>query len=90
MADQRGVEDNGDEDTSGGVQAVDTALRVLSALVEMGPPLMLKTVAERADMPPPKAHRYLVSFCRGGLAERDPASGDFRRQQQNPPDRKRH
>lgn len=71
------VEDNGDEE-SGGVQAVDTALRVLSALVEMGPPLMLKTVAERADMPPPKAHRYLVSFCRGGLAERDPASGGYR------------
>jgi DNA-binding IclR family transcriptional regulator len=78
MADQRGVEDNGDEDTSGGVQAVDTALRVLSALVEMGPPLMLKTVAERANMPPPKAHRYLASFCRGGLAERDPASGGYR------------
>ncbi|CAN7731836.1 IclR family transcriptional regulator [Variovorax sp. LjRoot84] len=63
---------------SGGVQAVDTALRVLSALVEMGPPLMLKTVAERAEMPPPQAHRYLVSFCRGGLAERDPASGGYR------------
>jgi DNA-binding IclR family transcriptional regulator len=60
------------------VQAVDTALRVLSALIEMGPPLMLKTVAERADMPPPKAHRYLVSFCRGGLAERDPVSGGYR------------
>ena len=66
------------EDSSGGVQSVDTALRVLSALVEMGPPLMLKTVAERAQMPPPKAHRYLVSFCRGGLAERDPASGGYR------------
>lgn len=80
MAGERGrmSEENGDEDSGGGVQAVDTALRVLSALVEMGPPLMLKTVAERADMPPPKAHRYLVSFCRGGLAERDPASGGYR------------
>ncbi len=67
-----------EEENGGGVQSVDTALRVLSALVEMGPPLMLKTVAERADMPPPKAHRYLVSFCRGGLAERDPASGGYR------------
>jgi DNA-binding IclR family transcriptional regulator len=77
MAGERVVEDNGDEE-SGGVQAVDTALRVLSALADMGPPLMLKTVAERADMPPPKAHRYLVSFCRGGLAERDPVSGGYR------------
>lgn len=67
-----------DEENGGGVQSVDTALRVLSALVEMGPPLMLKTVAERAGMPPPKAHRYLVSFCRGGLAERDPSSGGYR------------
>ena len=71
-------DNNGDEESGGGVQSVDTALRVLSALVEMGPPLMLKTVAERAEMPPPKAHRYLVSFCRGGLAERDPASGGYR------------
>ena len=75
---ERMSEDNGDEDIGGGVQAVDTAIRVLSALAEMGPPLMLKTVAERADMPPPKAHRYLVSFCRGGLAERDPVSGGYR------------
>lgn len=73
---ERVAEDN--EEESGGVQSVDTALRVLSALIDMGPPLMLKTVAERAGMPPPKAHRYLVSFCRGGLAERDPASGGYR------------
>jgi len=61
---------NGDEG-SGGVQAVDTAVRVLSALIDTGAPLMLKTVSERAEMQPPKAHRYLVSFCRTGLAERD-------------------
>ncbi|VTU40471.1 putative HTH-type transcriptional regulator RhmR [Variovorax sp. PBS-H4] len=67
----------GDED-AGGVQAVDTAVRVLSALIDSGAPLMLKTVAERAEMQPPKAHRYLVSFCRGGLAERDAASGGYR------------
>lgn len=75
---QKASEETVDEESGGGVQSVDTALRVLSALVEMGPPLMLKTVAERAGMPPPKAHRYLVSFCRGGLAERDPASGGYR------------
>ncbi len=68
---------NGDEG-SGGVQAVDTAVRVLSALIDTGGPLMLKTVSERAEMQPPKAHRYLVSFCRTGLAERDPASGGYR------------
>jgi DNA-binding IclR family transcriptional regulator len=66
------------EDEAGGVQAVDTAVRVLSALIDMGAPLMLKTVSERAEMQPPKAHRYLVSFCRSGLAERDAASGGYR------------
>jgi DNA-binding IclR family transcriptional regulator len=74
-------EDNGSgngDDEAGGVQAVDTAVRVLSSLIDMGAPLMLKTVAERAEMQPPKAHRYLVSFCRSGLAERDPASGGYR------------
>lgn len=68
----------GAEDDAGGVQAVDTAVRVLSALIDMGAPQMLKTVAERADMQPPKAHRYLVSLCRSGLAERDAATGGYR------------
>lgn len=66
------------DDEVGGVQAVDTAVRVLSALIDTGAPLMLKTLSERADMQPPKAHRYLVSFCRTGLAERDPDSGGYR------------
>ncbi len=66
------------DDEAGGVQAVDTAVRVLSTLVDMGAPLSLKNVAERADMQPPKAHRYLVSLCRNGLAERDAATGGYR------------
>lgn len=71
-------ESAGSDDDTGGVQAVDTSLRVLSALIDMGAPLPLKTVAERAHMAPPKAHRYLVSFCRGGLAERDSTTGGYR------------
>lgn len=61
----------------GGVQSVDTAVKVLSALADVRGPLTLKSVAERAGMHPSKAHRYLVSFCRNGLAERDPASGGY-------------
>lgn len=68
----------GNDEDAGGVQAVDTAVRVLSALIDTGAPLMLKTVAERAEMQPPKAHRYLVSFCRSGLAERDASTGGYR------------
>ncbi|MGE0099758.1 MAG: IclR family transcriptional regulator [Hydrogenophaga sp.] len=67
----------GSEDEAGGVQSVDTAVRVLSALVDVGTPLSLKALAERAEMQPPKAHRYLVSLCRSGLAERDTASGGY-------------
>ena len=37
---------------AGGVQAVDNAVRVLSAPIDAGAPLMLKTVAERAEMQP--------------------------------------
>lgn len=71
-----GIEDNDDEDI-GGIQAVDTAVKLLIALVDTSKPLSLKAVAERSDMPPPKAHRYMVSFCRGGLAKRDPISGGY-------------
>lgn len=77
MGSENGESGAGEED-AGGVQAVDTAVRVLSALIDTGASQMLKTVAERADMQPPKAHRYLVSLCRSGLAERDPASGGYR------------
>ncbi|HSW19570.1 MAG TPA: helix-turn-helix domain-containing protein, partial [Ramlibacter sp.] len=72
------IEDNGGDDDVSGVQAVDTAVKVLTALLEMGAPMSLKAVAAGADMPPPKAHRYLVSFCRGGLAARDPINGGYR------------
>jgi DNA-binding IclR family transcriptional regulator len=67
---------NGEGDL-GGVHGADTAVRVLSALIDMGAPLTLKAVCERAEMQPPEAHGYLVSSCRSGLAERV-ASGGYR------------
>lgn len=69
--------DGGDE-SNGGVQAVDTGMRLLSALIELGPTPMLKTIAEHAGMAPPKAHRYLTSYCRSGLVERHPKTGGYR------------
>jgi len=33
--------------------------------------MMLKDIAQAADMPPSKAHRYLVSLIRSGLVEQD-------------------
>ncbi|HSV83200.1 MAG TPA: IclR family transcriptional regulator [Ramlibacter sp.] len=49
-----------------GVQALETGLGVLEALINSSRSLMLKEVAERAAVHPAKAHRYLVSFVRMG------------------------
>ena len=63
---------------SHGVQAAETLLGVLSAFVGTEPMPMLKTLAERAGMPPAKAHRYLVSLCRTGYVEQDVRTSRYR------------
>ncbi len=65
------------KDESVGVQAIETGGRILVALSELEHRPMLKTIAEKAGMPPPKAHRYLVSLARVGLVLRDEASGRY-------------
>lgn len=39
--------------------------------------MMLKELAEAADMPAAKAHAYLVSFCKLGLMEQDAVTGRY-------------
>ena len=39
--------------------------------------MMLKELAEAADMPAAKAHAYLVSFCKLGLMEQDTVTGRY-------------
>lgn len=70
------IEDAPDE--QGGVKAVETGMRLLVALSADVRPQMLKSLAERAAMHPAKAHRYLVSFLRSGLVQRDDESGLYR------------
>jgi DNA-binding IclR family transcriptional regulator len=67
--------DRGDllEDESGGVQSVETGVRLLVSLIELGPEPMLKTLAEHAGMPAAKAHRYLTSFVKTGLVSKSAA-----------------
>ncbi len=79
-AQAREVDASGDEsaEEAGGVQAVETGMRLLEALIELGPTPMLKTIAEHAGMAPPKAHRYLASYCRTRLVERNPSTGGYR------------
>ena len=61
-----------------GVNSLEIGLAVARALAETGIPETLKDVAARAGMHPAKAHRYLVSLIRAGLAEQDPANGRYR------------
>jgi DNA-binding IclR family transcriptional regulator len=63
--------------TQRGIQSIDVGGRLLLALSHSDGPMMLKELAEAADMPAAKAHAYLVSFCKLGLIEQDAVSGRY-------------
>lgn len=77
---QHDSEDKGPDrdDDQGGVKAIETGMRLLVALSEDPSPQMLKTIAARASMHPAKAHRYMVSYLRTGLVQRDSETGHYR------------
>jgi DNA-binding IclR family transcriptional regulator len=58
-----------------GIQSVEVAGALLQALLRADGPIKLVVLARAADMPPAKAHRYLVSLIRIGLATQDPVLG---------------
>jgi DNA-binding IclR family transcriptional regulator len=57
---------------------VEVAGRILSVLAGSTRPMMLRDIAEAAEMPPGQAHPYIVSFRKIGLVEQDSASGLYR------------
>src|SRR5262245_27155008 len=62
-----------------GIDSIETGMRLLLAFVDLGGRShQLKLLAERAEMPPSKAHRYLVSLIRMGFVDRDPLTGHYR------------
>jgi DNA-binding IclR family transcriptional regulator len=61
-----------------GVNSLEVGLRLARALAEHPLPQALKDLAASAGMPPAKAHRYLVSLMRAGLAEQDSESSRYR------------
>jgi DNA-binding IclR family transcriptional regulator len=67
----------GSEARRRGVEAIETGGRLLAALADAGGPMMLRDLADAARMPPAKAHRYLVSLIRVGLARQLPGSGRY-------------
>ena len=60
-----------------GIQSIEVGGQLLLALVHHGRPLALKDLAAAADMPPAKAHPYLVSFIKLGLVEQEAVSGRY-------------
>ena len=60
-----------------GIQSVEVAGEILQALLLADGPLKLVDLARAADMPSAKAHRYLVSLMRIGLANQDVVTGRY-------------
>ena len=54
-----------------GVQSLEVGMSILRAMALGKRSMMLKDIAQAANMPPSKAHRYLVSLIRSGLVEQD-------------------
>lgn len=60
------------------VQSVEVGGRLLLVLSHHPGPMSLKDLAAGADLPPSRAHPYLVSFGRLGLIEQESSSGHYR------------
>jgi DNA-binding IclR family transcriptional regulator len=60
-----------------GVQSIDVGSRLLDVLAAHPGPMHLRDIAAAAGMSSSKAHRYLISLLRAGLAEQDPATGRY-------------
>lgn len=61
----------------GGIQALDAAMQVLSALATSPGPIGVTDLARAAGMPVSKVHRYLASFVHAGLAIQSGRSGRY-------------
>ncbi|MGE0808303.1 MAG: IclR family transcriptional regulator [Burkholderiaceae bacterium] len=72
------IDDKLDSDEQPGIQSLEIGLRLARALAASQRPMPLRDVAAAAGMARAKAHRYLVSLLRSGLAEQDRESGHYR------------
>lgn len=64
----------GDDHQPQGIKSIEVGARVLLALRDGRGPMPLTEVARRAGLHPAKAHRYLASLVRTGLAFQSPAT----------------
>jgi DNA-binding IclR family transcriptional regulator len=63
--------------TRNGIQSVEVGASLLAVLAKADGGMALTALAAAAGMAPSKAHRYLTSFMRAGLLERDALTGQF-------------
>ena len=66
-----------DIDDRQGIQSVEVAALVLTALEEATGPAPLTEIAKQPGLQPNKVHRYLVSLVRTGLAAQEQPSGRY-------------
>jgi DNA-binding IclR family transcriptional regulator len=72
MAGERAAENN-----QQGIKSIEIGARVLLALEQGRGPLTLSQVAKASELHPAKAHRYLTSLQRTGLASQDASTGMY-------------
>lgn len=61
-----------------GIQSIEVGGRILSALARSGEPMMLKDLAQAANLAPAQCHAYLTSLRKVGLVHQDPGAGNYR------------
>lgn len=59
------------------IQSIEVGFQVIRAMEAANGPLPLRDIAAAAGMPPSKAHLYLVSFVKEGIAFQDPVTGHY-------------
>lgn len=64
-------------ESSGGIQSLDAALRVLRTLADMPSAGGVSEIARACQMPVSKVHRYLASFVHAGLVQQNGRSGAY-------------
>lgn len=69
--------DENDTIRRSGVQSVGVGAALLRALADADGPEPLGILARSANMPPAKAHRYLVSFVQAGLVVQSERTGEY-------------
>jgi DNA-binding IclR family transcriptional regulator len=73
----RSIDTDQDDKGQRAVQSIEVGGRLLLALANSAGPMTLKDLAARSDLPPSRAHPYLVSFGKLRLIEQDPATGQY-------------